>query len=71
MVLSTGVNYTAGAAGMPSGATVADGVITMSTVDVVAGTALTLTPTIGSGSITWACGHTGTLTSSQLPNGCS
>ncbi|APA82459.1 pilin [Francisella tularensis] len=65
---ATGV--TVAAANLPSGASVADGVITQSTADIVAGTALTLTPNAVSGAITWTCGHTGTLTSSQLPNGC-
>jgi type IV pilus assembly protein PilA len=58
------------ATNLPSGATVSDGVITMSTVDVVSGSNLVLTPTAGSGSITWACTYSN-LTSSQAPNGCT
>ncbi|AJC48167.1 prepilin-type N-terminal cleavage/methylation domain-containing protein [Allofrancisella guangzhouensis] len=65
----TGV--TVAAENLPSGTTVTNGAITQSTTDIVSGTSLILTPTAGSGAITWACTHGGTLTSSQLPSGCS
>ena len=64
---ATGVTVAAG--NLPSGATVADGVITMDTSGIVASSSLTLTPTIGSGAMTWDCANTG-LTTSQAPSGC-
>ena len=58
---------------LPSGTTVSNttAAITVDTAAVVAGTSLIMTPTAGSGSMTWACTHGGTLSSSQLPKGCA
>ena len=56
---------------IPTGTTVTAGVITMDTTAIVSGSALTLTPVIGSGSVAFVCAHTGNLSSSQLPAGCA
>ncbi|MED7818691.1 MULTISPECIES: pilin [unclassified Francisella] len=62
---------TVDAANRPSGVTVADGVITDSNVSsIVSGASLTLTPTVASGAITWACNISG-VSSSQAPNNCT
>ena len=58
------------AANLPSGASVADGVITQVTSDIVSGSSMTLTPTVSSGAITWACNISG-VTSSQAPSSCT
>lgn len=58
------------AANLPSGVSVADGVITQVTSDIVSGSSMTLTPTVGSGAITWACNISG-VTSSQAPSSCT
>ena len=58
------------AANLPSGISVADGVITQVTSDIVSGSSMTLTPTVGSGAITWACNISG-VTSSQAPSSCT
>ena len=58
------------AANLPSGASVADGMITQVTSDIVSGSSMTLTPTAGSGAITWACNISG-VTSSQAPSSCT
>ncbi|RUS69197.1 hypothetical protein EGW08_023042 [Elysia chlorotica] len=63
----------AGAAGMPAGTSVsAAGVITVTgaATDLPSGGSITLTPTLGSGAITWACGATG-IAQSQLPSNCT
>ncbi|AXA34115.1 pilin [Francisella adeliensis] len=65
---ATGV--TVDASNLPSGTTVANGIITSDTGSIVSGTSLILTPTAGSGAITFACTHGGTLSSSQLPGNC-
>ncbi|ASG68637.1 type IV pili fiber building block protein [Francisella halioticida] len=59
------------AANTPAGVSVADGVITDSNVsNVVSGASMTLTPTVGSGAITWACNISGVSTS-QAPGNCT
>lgn len=63
---ATGVTAT----NLPSGVSVADGVITQVTSDIVSGSSMTLTPTVGSGAITWACNISG-VTSSQAPSSCT
>ena len=55
---------------LPSGVSVADGVITQVTSDIVSGSSMTLTPTVNSGAITWACNISG-VTSSQAPSSCT
>ncbi|MFV9972342.1 MAG: prepilin-type N-terminal cleavage/methylation domain-containing protein [Francisella endosymbiont of Hyalomma asiaticum] len=55
---------------LPSGVSVADGVITQVTSDIVSGSSMTLTPTFDSGAITWACNISG-VTSSQAPSSCT
>ncbi|MFV9924625.1 MAG: prepilin-type N-terminal cleavage/methylation domain-containing protein [Francisella endosymbiont of Hyalomma scupense] len=55
---------------LPSGVSVADGVITQVTSDIVSGSSMTLTPTVDSGAITWACNISG-VTSSQAPSSCT
>ncbi|MFV9931300.1 MAG: prepilin-type N-terminal cleavage/methylation domain-containing protein [Francisella endosymbiont of Hyalomma asiaticum] len=55
---------------LPSGVSVADGVITQVTSDIVSGSSITLTPTVDSGAITWACNISG-VTSSQAPSSCT
>ncbi|ORM39040.1 type IV pili fiber building block protein [Francisella endosymbiont of Ornithodoros moubata] len=55
---------------LPSGVSVADGVITQVTSDIVSGSSMILTPTVDSGAITWACNISG-VTSSQAPSNCT
>ena len=55
---------------LPSGVSVVDGVITQVTSDIVSGSSMTLTPTVDSGAITWACNISG-VTSSQAPSSCT
>ncbi|QIV95741.1 type IV pilus assembly protein PilA [Allofrancisella inopinata] len=57
------------ASDLPSGASVTDGVISLTSTE-VSGATITLTPTAASGAITWACNVNG-VTSSQVPSNCT
>ncbi|OIN84161.1 pilin [Francisella sp. TX07-6608] len=66
-----GITITAaqGAAnGLPSGASVADGVISFPSS--VSGATIQLAPTAGSGAITWTCNISG-VSASQIPSNCN
>ncbi len=60
------------ATSLPTGVTVsnANGGIAIDTTGIVTGSSLTLTPSVGSGAITWACSST-VLTASEAPKGCT
>ncbi|WP_150466698.1 pilin [Francisella sp. SYW-9] len=65
----TNVNMNAGTNDLPSGASVAAGVISYPSPD-VSGATITLSPTVGSGAMTWACNIAGVSTG-QAPSNCT